>query len=968
LERVRAACRPFGASVEKRADGTIVAAVADRGGARDGAALAARCALAMRDVLGSGHLALATGRVTRAAVGVVGEAIDRAAALLADEPALDARIAIDAVTARLVRPHFDVVGSGSRGLILLGLRNLDALDAPRTLLGRPTPFVGRDGELGQLRSAVETCVRDRAARVALVVAASGAGKSRLGAELLRDVHRTGDLEIWQARGDPMTAGSPFGMLAQVIRAAADVADGDTLRTRRAKLLSRLARHVPEPDVQRVAESLGELAGIRFPEACSVQLRAARRSRMLMGDQMRRAWGDFLAAECAARPVILVLEDLHWGDAATVALVNCALRTLRASPLFVLALARPEVHELFPGLWADHAPIEVRLGELPGAASDALVRTVAGAKLDEPTRRRIVERAGGNPFYLEELVRSAVEGGVEEPSATVLAMVQSRLDRLAPRLRRVLRAASVFGATFWRGGVEALLEAPPSDAAVGAQLAQLEAEELVTRRGRGAFRDEYVFRHELLREAAYATVTDEDRARAHRAAGDWLERAGETDAMTLAEHFAQGGDPRAGSWYVRAAKQALEVNDLAAVVARAEMGLERGAATREDLGSLRVLQAEARRWRGEMAEAEQCALDAMCILPESTAGWFDAAGELASAASRLWHYERLEQLVEPLCADVDESASPRQIAACATVAVPLVVAGKSESAARLLDHVARADERAYAGDLDVVARVRRAQAMRAFFDGDVVGGLELTERTIAAFEAAGDQRRACLQRMNAGYAQMMLGVYAQAETTLRAALSAAQRLGIATVASPIRQNLGLVLALRGSLHEARATEVSALDMALEQGDALVAVWSHAYLAQILVMARNYWGAEREARAALALIDDDPAASSYALAMLASALLGTGKRLEALETALEAVVTVEKLDAAEEGQAHARLVHAEARWENGDTENARIAIADAASRLRARARRIDHAALRRSFLENVPVNARTLALAQAWRRVG
>jgi tetratricopeptide (TPR) repeat protein len=220
-------------------------------------------------------------------------------------------------------------------------------------------------------------------------------------------------------------------------------------------------------------------------------------------------------------------------------------------------------------------------------------------------------------------------------------------------------------------------------------------------------------------------------------------------------------------------------------------------------------------------------------------------------------------------------------------------------------------------------------------------------------------------MNAGYAQMTLGVYARAETTLRAALAAAERLGLATVASPIRQNLGLVLALRGSLHEARATETSALDMALEQGDAHVAALSHAYLAQILVMARNYWAAEREARAALELIEGDPSASSYALAMLASALLGTGKRVEALDTALEAVATVEKLDTAAEEDAHARLVHAEARWENGDVDNARLSIARAASRLRARARRIGDRSLRRSFLENVPVNARTLALAHAWR---
>ncbi len=100
----------------------------------------------------------------------------------------------------------------------------------------------------------------------------------------------------------------------------------------------------------MVEFVGELAGVPFPDEGSVQLRAARQDAVLMGDQMRRAFEDFVAAECGAGPVLIVLEDLQWGDLPSLGFVGAALRNLAHAPLFVLALARPEVHEIFPSLW------------------------------------------------------------------------------------------------------------------------------------------------------------------------------------------------------------------------------------------------------------------------------------------------------------------------------------------------------------------------------------------------------------------------------------------------------------------------------------------------------------------------------------------------------------------------------------------------------------------------------------------
>src|SRR5262245_891472 len=109
----------------------------------------------------------------------------------------------------------------------------------------------------------------------------------------------------------------------------------------------------------------------MPDEHSLTLRTARTDAALMGDQMRMAWEDFVVAECSVGPVILVLEDLHWGDSATVRFIDPLLRR-RNLPFMVMAMARPEVHELFPKLWAERAFQEIRLRELTTRAAEQLV--------------------------------------------------------------------------------------------------------------------------------------------------------------------------------------------------------------------------------------------------------------------------------------------------------------------------------------------------------------------------------------------------------------------------------------------------------------------------------------------------------------------------------------------------------------------------------------------------------------------
>jgi tetratricopeptide (TPR) repeat protein len=965
MERARAASAPFGAQVELLEDGTILATLAGRGSARDQARQAARCALAIRDVLGEDSLAVATGR---AGEGGPQEGVDRATAILApyapmgDGPRRARPIAVDETTAGLLGSRFDVATCEARWTLR---RERDAVEAEpaRTLLGVPAPFVGRDRELTTLEAVLRATVDERSAQAVLVTGASGIGKSRLLAELL---HRAGGeqerIETWSARGDPIGAGSPLAMVAQLVRAAARVAPRETLRARQEKVLEMVSRHFTGSEHTRVSEFLGELAGIRFPEAKSEPLRAARRSPVLMGDQMRRAWEDFLAAECAAHPLLLVLEDLHWGDLPTVSFLDGALRHLADRPLMVLGVGQPDVDRLFPGLWSGHTLTHLHLGELSRRASERLVRQVIGDRTSEAEVARIVSLASGNAFYLEELVRAHAAGGKELPG-TVVAMIEARLAALDPSARRVLRAASVFGGTFWKAGVSALLAGTVPEHQIGGLLGELERAELVARSEPGRFPDEMVFRHALVRDAAYATLTEADRTLGHRLAGRWLEGAGETDSMALGQQLERGGEPElAVACYERSAAQALGGNDYATTILRADRAMACGAGG-PVRGSLLILQAEAHRWAGDFDAAVRCLEQAAPLLPPGDARWYTAVSELLAARVRTGRLTELAPLVAELV-DVEPqpSATSAQIVAWARAAVSLVFVGSSDLAERLFERIEGAsvlpDEHA------VVGRVEQARATRAMAAGDVSSYLQHTLASVGELDRAGDVRTACVQRNNAGYAQAMLGALPEAEATLREALVAAERMGMTSAAGTARQNLGLTLAYRGALQEARALAERGIEAAALSGDVLMTACGYAYLAEILTTARNYEAAERAARSALVAAGDrEHEVTASAHAALARVLLEVRRVPEAME-ASERAFRLLSVVAGASAECAVRLVRAETLRAAGDEPAAREVARVARDRLLERAAHIGSPALRTSFLERVPANARIVALAASW----
>jgi predicted ATPase len=220
-------------------------------------------------------------------------------------------------------------------------------------------------------------------------------------------------------------------------------------------------------------------------------------------------------------VVIVLEDLHWGDLSTIKLIYTAFRALADQPLMLLALARPEIHELSPQLWADRWVQEIRVHKLPRRASAQLVREALGDTVSYETVEALVRRSGRHASYLDELIRAEAEGKGTTTPQTVLAMVQAQIEKLDPEARRVLRAASLFGKTFRIEGIEAVL----GGADIAAWIAVLVEQGMIEVQddGRLTAEVEYGFPCALIQEAAHEMLTDDDRTLGHRLAEQWLEQ-------------------------------------------------------------------------------------------------------------------------------------------------------------------------------------------------------------------------------------------------------------------------------------------------------------------------------------------------------------------------------------------------------------------------------------------------------------
>jgi CheY-like chemotaxis protein/tetratricopeptide (TPR) repeat protein len=966
LADVRSVAEQEGHSLERLVDGSIAAVFGGLGNAKDQVTLAARFALALRARHAGLPISLASARGTMRKAASLGFAIERAAQRLEQQDRARAGsplpVAIDDTTAALLDPRFEW-REGAAGPELWDER--DHADTTRTVLGKPTPCVGREIELRVLEQAFDVCVDEPSTQVFLVTAPAGMGKSRLVHELVRSLRRRApDAAFWFGRADSARADSSLHLLGSALRSALKLQGSEPLEAWHEKLRLRFAGYGTPVDRQRLCEFLGELVGAPFPAPGSAQLVAARQDAQLMAEQLQRAFEDFLRAESAARPVVLILDDLHWGDAASVRFVDVALRAAQDRPVLVLGLARPEVHTRFPRLWDGRGVQEIRLRALSRRASERLVHTVLGEELAGEELERFVSQAEGNAFYLEELIRARAEGMRSLPE-TVVAMVQSRLAGFESDARRVLRAASIFGEVFWKEAIITLLGGMRASHATDWLLHLVQREVLVCHpQSRFPGEEELAFQHALLREGAYAMLTQEDRTLGHRLAGEWLDQRGESDALVLAEHFERGGAlDRAVHHYVRAADNASEADDAEALLSCVERGL-RCEPQGEPRGALLSLEAAVHLAREQYDDSIALAAEALELLPTGSRRWWmtfhhllQAVALSRPAAFMEWARRFLD--VPPL-----PETRAEYIRAGTWLFVSLELSGAREAAYGLLARVRAEGAHLDARDVSSRAYLASCEASHHHLGEEAPWScMQAYAEAERGFEQAGSWLYRCIVGSYHGKALMDLGDLASAEAVLRENLAMAERLGKAMALSYARLYLARLLAQVAPLDRLEEPEQLARAVTAGKNVSLLGM-AHGVLARLALRRGALELAEAESSTACERGRAFPAYSWDVVALRVRILLALGHTAEALGTGEEALQWFEHIGLAGYGELDLRLSVAEARDAAGHPEAAREQLRGALPRLRRCVENIPDAAARERYLVEVPTCARLLSLAREW----
>jgi class 3 adenylate cyclase/tetratricopeptide (TPR) repeat protein len=567
------ALRAVRAGVEMRA---ALAELGPRLGLGGDAALSARIGINTGEVV--------AGDPSRGQTLVTGDAVNVAARL--EQAAAPGEILLGQSTWRLVRDAVlaeqtdPVMAKGKTDPVaawrLLGIDPRGAGHARRS----DTPMVGRQRELRLLESVYDGALEDRACQLFTILGVAGVGKSRLVREFIAKVGP--EPLVLRGRCLPYGEGITYWPIAEVVRSAAGVTDEDSGDEVRDKLLTLLEA---TPERESIVERVSQAIGLSPAPASQDEL----------------FWGvrRFLESLAVDRPLVMVLDDIHWAEDTFLDLIEHLADGIRDVQLLILCVARPDLLDL-RSTWAGGKlnATTVLVQPLAAEASDALVEAFPGGDaLPASMRARIREAADGNPLFVEELLGMLVDDGrlrydgsawavqgdvamIEIP-ISVQALLAARLERLPAEERALAERASVVGRVFERAAVTEL--SPDAfRASVPTRLQGLVRKELIRQeRTPGMAGDEaFRFRHLLIRDAAYEALPKAERADLHERFATWVEastadRLGEYQEI-VAYHLEQAvryhlelgsiagrGDvvARAGAHLEAAARRAVEKGDV-----------------------------------------------------------------------------------------------------------------------------------------------------------------------------------------------------------------------------------------------------------------------------------------------------------------------------------------------------------------------------------------------------------------------
>lgn len=751
--------------------------------------------------------------------------------------------------------------------------------------GVRAPMVGRDGELAQLQQLLLETVASRRGRAVTIVGDAGIGKTRLVQEFagwLRDENgRFPHLMLYEVRVELPRQQLPYFLLRDLVRQCCHVGDGDPAPSARDQLVATvrdvLAPQLGEEEATRNAHFVGQLIGLGFEDSPYVQ--------PLLGDarQVRqRAFAAtllFFQALCSRAPLLMLIEDIHWADEGSLDLLWQLIGESSAGPLFLVLSARPALFERRPD-WRDTGPMGMEHTVLPlqplsqqdaRAMVGSILRRMASvpADLADP----IVEVAGGNPFYVEEIVRVLLEdrvirqegdrwelvstpGELRIPT-TLTGVLQARLDRLTPAERDMLQRAAVVGRVFWDKAIA--VTSPPDLSSLEETLRRLEEREFIVRQPASSFpgAQEYAFKHALLREVAYESVLVRRKRDFHWAIARWLanqrgDHAAE-NAGLIASHYELSSDTNsAAQWYSSAAEQA-----------RARYAPETAIHYYRKALDLRRLEApplaeqvrlysglgEMLRWQARFDEAVE-ALEAMHVAAQAVGdvkaqiralqGLFLAHDYQGDHRRALESASGAEHLAR-------QAGSPEDLAmALSAKGWSLLFLGEEEQALAL-GHEARTvageggSRRGLAHSYMLIGAAHR---MRGEFERAVAA----TEQALDLFRELGDRIWEGLMLYHLGQTARLQGAYVEAVSYYAGALELARAVGDNYGAMTTLSRMGRIARLQGAYRQAERYYAEALSLAQKSGN----LGRESYLIYSLGESKLAQALEREASAGQELL--------------------------------------------------------------------------------------------------------------------
>ena len=712
-------------------------------------------------------------------------------------------------------------------------------------------LVGRERELGIVRDAFERARHERTPQLLTLVGVPGIGKSRLVYELNRIVDADPELITWRqgrclAYGDGIT----LWALGEIVKAQAGVLEQDSQDDIAAKVHQSVEDTLAgSGDEAWVEEHLLALLGL----GGEAQLGGDRRNESFS------AWRRFLEALAEQRPLVLVVEDIHWADESLLDFLDELVDWLTDVPLLVVATARPELLERRPN-WGGGKLNATTLGLSP--LSDDQTAELIGSLLERPllaaeSQQTLLERAGGNPLYAEQFVELYVERGSADELGlpeTLQGIIAARLDGLPEAEKGLLQDAAVVGKVFWASSIGR------DPQAATASLHSLERKGFVRRQRRSSLEgeSEFAFAHALVRDVSYGQLPRADRAQRHRAVAEWIDGLGrpEDHAEMLAYHWssalelvrASGGDDEAIVERTRralrdAGDRAFALNSFAVAAVQYDEAVELWPADRERPELLfRRARALYHAYDEERREAAlEEARDALLATGEA-----DRAAEAESFLAQVSWYRgdgeatrlRLDR-AEALCEGATSASAARVLAVSARIRIigdePEEARRLATSALAIAERLELDELRAHAlttiglvkddvGDPEGIADIERAMelaleigspiaativnnlAVVAFRSGELRRGRDLYRDSLQIAERLGDRESARFTGTNLIFADFFLGDW-------DAAAHAVDEFIAACEAGAAHANESDMRGLRGAIRRARGdTAGSRLDYA------------------------------------------------------------------------------------------------------------------------------------------------------------